>query len=129
MTSQPTGDGGRTIGLKLTAIETEMLGSDADALMAALGRALWAAADLRMGKSRAEWWPVLTDVSQLMRQLGGVQDAALRQMPDASHAEIATSLGLSRTTVASRRQKGTLPPAEPTEWEGWVRTGTYPHEN
>ncbi|MGW8768686.1 hypothetical protein ACWGN5_40175 [Streptomyces sp. NPDC055815] len=129
MTSQPTGDGGRIVSLKLTAIETEMLGEDTDALMASLGRALWATTDLRRGQTREEWWPVLTDTSRLIRQLDGIRDAALREIPDSSHAEIAAALRLSRTTVASRRQKNTLPPAEQTEWERWARTGNYPHES
>ncbi|MFL4904859.1 hypothetical protein ACJ6WF_17130 [Streptomyces sp. MMS24-I2-30] len=58
-----------------------------------------------------------------------MRDMALRESADASHAEVACWLGESRSTIASRRQKGTLPPAVPTPWETWARTGDYPQAN
>lgn len=129
MTTSATQDGGAVVSLVLTAAETEMLGDDTQFLMSALGRALWAVADLRRGQTREEWWPVLQDVTRLIRQLDGVRDAALREIPDASHGEIAAALQESRTTIASRRQKGTLPPGQPTPWETWARTGGCPNES
>lgn len=124
--TKATREGGTALTLELTAAETEMLGDDARTLLAELGRAVWAVADLRRGVEREEWWPVLMDASRLIRRLDGIRDAALRELPHASHAEIATALGESRTTVASRRQKGTMPPAQPTGWETWARTGDEP---
>jgi len=127
-TTRPAGDGGSEITLKLTAREIEMLGDDATDAVGLLARALWAAADLRAGTGRDAWWPVVMDVSRLIRQMEGVRDAAVREMPDASHGELAAALDLHRQTVASRRRAGTLPPAEPTEWEQWARTGSHPDQ-
>ncbi|WP_424921085.1 hypothetical protein [Streptomyces sp. wa13] len=126
MTKTATADGGTALTLTLTAVETEMLGDDAAHAVAELARGLWAAADLRRGTSRDEWWPVVLDTSRLLRRLEGIRDAALRESPTASHGEIAAALGEPRTTVASRRQKGTLPPAVATTWESWARTGDLP---
>ncbi|MFJ4577648.1 hypothetical protein ACIP4W_41190, partial [Streptomyces sp. NPDC088846] len=90
------------------------------------GRGLWAAADLRRGVTRDEWWPVVMDTSRLIHALSGIRDAALRETSGLSHAEIARWYGESRTTIASRRQRGALPPADPSAWETWARTGLTP---
>ncbi|MCX4665055.1 hypothetical protein [Streptomyces uncialis] len=124
--SRATGDGGVIVGLRLSATEAEHLGEDARRLITLLGRALWAAEDLRHGNERAEWWPVLTDVQELRQRLGGIADAALREIPDASHGEVSAVLGESRATIAYRRQRGLLPPTVPTPYEEWARTGTLP---
>lgn len=121
-------DGSATLHLNLTEQEATALGADAGHTLTALAQALWATADLRTGQPRDAWWPVVLECSRLMRQLEGVRDAALREMPQASHAEVAHAVGMPRSTVSSRRQAGTLPPADPTQWETWARTGTYPQD-
>ncbi|MEU9568162.1 hypothetical protein AB0D16_40395 [Streptomyces sp. NPDC048161] len=124
----PTGDGGAEVTLRLTPAESEMLGDDTSTLMALLARGLWAAADLRHGVTREEWWPVVMDTSRLIHALSGIRDAALREAPgdSMSHADLARWYGESRTTIASRRQRGALPPTAPSTWETWARTGDLP---
>lgn len=126
LTTRITESGGRVLALELTKGEAAHLGDDADTAVADLARALWAVADLRRGRDREAWWPVVVDASRLIRRLEGVRDAALREMPDASHGETAVALGLPRQTVASRRRAGTLPPTTPTDCERWARTGEQP---
>lgn len=128
LTTTPTGDGGAEVTLRLTPAESEMLGDDTATLLALLARGLWAAADLRRGDPRDEWWPVVMDTSHLISALSGIRDAALREAPagSMSHADIARWTGETRTTIASRRQRGALPPAEPSTWETWARTGLTP---
>ncbi|MFJ1839897.1 MULTISPECIES: hypothetical protein [unclassified Streptomyces] len=129
LTTTPTGDGGADVTLHLTPAESEMLGDDTSTLMALLARGLWAAADLRRGATRDEWWPVVMDTSRLIHALSGIRDAALREAPESvSHADIARWYGEHRTTIASRRQRGALPPTEPTTWETWARTGDIPDQ-
>ena len=126
LTTRAGRDGEALLVLELTAQESEWLGDDAHTALAELGRALWAAADLRRGTGREEWWPVVMDATRLINRLEGVRDAALREIPAASHGEIATATGLPRQTVVSRRKAGTLPPDTPTRWETWARTGDLP---
>ncbi|MFF8423351.1 hypothetical protein [Streptomyces sp. NPDC015680] len=128
LTTTPTGDGGAEVTLRLTPAESEMLGDDTAALLALLARGLWAAVDIRRGDPRDEWWPVVMDTSRLISALSGIRDAALREADPQtmSHADIARWTGETRTTIASRRQRGALPPAEPSAWETWARTGLTP---
>ncbi|MFF8618537.1 hypothetical protein [Streptomyces sp. NPDC015350] len=130
LTTTPTGDGGAAVTVHLTPQESEMLGDDAAALLALLARGMWAAADLRRGTPRDEWWPVVMDTSRLISALSGIRDAALREADPTSmsHADIARWCGESRTTIASRRQRGALPPADPSDWEIWARTGDFPDQ-
>ncbi|MFB7957857.1 hypothetical protein [Streptomyces sp. NPDC056045] len=127
LTTTQTGDGGAEVTLHLTPEESELLGDDPAALLALLARGLRAAADLRRGAPRDEWRPVVMDTSHLISALSGIRDAALREAPESmSHATLARWYGQKRTTIASRRQRGDLPPADPSTWETWARTGLTP---
>lgn len=124
-TRTATGDGGSEITLRLTAAEAEHLGDDAEMMTAWLARALWAVADLRAGRTREAWWPVVMDTAMLRDRLAGVVDAAIREAgPDElSHGQLAHWLDIPRSTVQSRRAAGTLPPAVPSDAETWARSG------